>query len=155
MYNNFNFTNGFTFKLHDFPEHFLKRLYFVLTLVLFHAALNFFFYFFIKNNLSVVYSTYSEFETFKNIFFYTTERGVVNIFGLEFCRNQGLFWEPGVLQVFLNMLFFLEAFIMRKNKSILIFSSLAILTTYSTTGLGLLLIQLLVYIRSEFNRKKI
>tara|TARA_Y100000385_G_scaffold241749_1_gene258330 strand:+ start:307 stop:1566 length:1260 start_codon:yes stop_codon:yes gene_type:complete len=128
----------------------VNGLYFVLKLILIHSIFNFFFFFFVKNNLSVVSSSYHEYDTFLNIFFYSSEKGIVSLFGVEFCRNQGFFWEPGVLQGFLNILFFLEAFIIKKNKIILLISALAILTTYSTTGLALLLIQILYYIRKEF-----
>ena len=47
-------------------------------------------------------------------FYYMPEKSVVSIFNFEFCRNQGLFWEPGILQIYLNMLFFLEAFVFKK-----------------------------------------
>jgi hypothetical protein len=78
----------------------------------------------------------------------------MNLFGIEFCRNQGLFWEPGVLQGFLNMFFFLEAFIIKKRKSLLLLTAVVILTTYSTTGLALLLIQSVVYVFNEFKTNK-
>ena len=92
---------------------------------------------------------------FLNLFFYMPERGIVNIFGLDFCRNQGLFWEPGVLQSFLNALFFLEAFVIKKRKYLLILTGFVIMTTYSTTGLALLLLQIIVYIHMEFKKNKI
>ena len=136
----FHFQNNRTFDI------FLKRISLGLRIIALHAFLNFIFFFFVKNNLHIISSTYHESETFMNLFFYTPARGVIDIFGLEFCRNQGLFWEPGVLQVFLNMLFFIEAFIIKKSKSILVFTSFLILTTYSTTGLGLLLLQAIIYL---------
>ena len=45
--------------------------------------------------------------------------GTFSLFGFQCARNQGLFWEPGVLQFFLNILFFLEAFIIKRNRYIL------------------------------------
>ena len=107
-----------------------------------------------KNNLTVTTSTYYECETFLHIFFYTTDRGLINLFGVELCRNQGLFWEPGVLQGFLNMFFFHEAFIIKKRKSLLLLTAVVVLTTYSTTGLALLLIQSAVYVFNEFKTNK-
>lgn len=130
------------------------RIYSVLKIVMIHSILNFLAFFIIKNNLTVITSNYHECETFMNAFFYTTERGIVNIFGLEFCRNQGAFWEPGVLQVFLNIFFFLEAFIIRKRKLLLLITAIAILSTYSTTGLALLLFQGAVYLFSESKKNK-
>ena len=70
---------------------------------------------------------------------------VMNLFGFEFCRNQGLFWEPGVLQIFLNLFFFLEAFIYKRNRWLLIIG-FVILGTYSTTGILILIGQLAIFI---------
>ena len=134
---------------------FLDRFYFVLKLISFHAFVNFILFFFIKNNLSTITSSYHECETFLNLFFYTPDRGIANIFDLEFFRNQGLFWEPGVLQAFLNMLLFLELFVFKRSKFLMIFIAFMILTTYSTTGLALLLIQVIVYLKTEFKQNKI
>lgn len=145
----------FHFKNNRKSSQFLKTLHFVLMLIAFHSALNFIFYFFVSNDLTKITSTFHECETFLNLFFYTTERGIVNLQGFEFCRNQGLFWEPGVLQVFLNILFFLEAFVIKKRKLFLLFISFVILTSYSTTGLAILLIQSLVYLAEERKNNKL
>jgi len=145
----------FHFKNNRNSNQFLKTLYFVLKLIAFHSALNFILYFFVSDNLSTITSTFHECETFLNLFFYTPERGIVNLQGFEFCRNQGLFWEPGVLQVFLNILFFLEAFVIKKSKLFLLFISFVILTSYSTTGLAILLIQALVYLSEERMNNKL
>tara|TARA_B110000467_G_C18333038_1_gene494959 strand:- start:2002 stop:3264 length:1263 start_codon:yes stop_codon:yes gene_type:complete len=133
----------------------IERVYFVLKIITFHSILNFIAFFIIGNRLSIITSMYHECETFLNIFFYTTERGIVTLFGVEICRNQGLFWEPGVLQAFLNVFFFLEAFILKRNRLLLLVVSFAILSTYSTTGLALLLIQGIVYFRSESKNNKV
>ncbi len=143
------------FRNNKKKDIFINRLYFVLKIVLFHAGLNFFAYFFIKNNLSTISSISNDYETFFNIFFYVPKKCLVSVFGLEFCRNQGLFWEPGILQAFLNILFFLEAFIIKKSKALLIIIGFVILTTYSTTGLSILLLQGIVYIYNEFKKNKL
>jgi hypothetical protein len=83
------------------------------------------------------------------------EKSVVSILNFEFCRNQGLFWEPGILQIYLNMLFFLEAFVFKKSKLLLLLASVLIITTYSTTGLILLLFQSFFYFKSSFKNKKV
>ena len=145
----------FHFNNNRSSNQFLKTLYFVLKLIAFHSALNFILYFFVSDNLDTIESTFHECETFLNLFFYTPERGIVNLQGFEFCRNQGLFWEPGVLQVFLNILFFLEAFVIKKSKLLLLFISFVILTSYSTTGLAILLFQALVYLSEERKNNKL
>tara|TARA_B100000767_G_scaffold143196_1_gene135219 strand:- start:587 stop:1849 length:1263 start_codon:yes stop_codon:yes gene_type:complete len=132
----------------------IRSLYIVLRLIVFHSFFSFIAYLFLKDDLIIITSEYHECKTFMNIFFYSIDGAKSSIFGLEFCRNQGLFWEPGILQIFLNMFFFLEAFIIKKRKSLLILTALVILTTYSTTGLLLLLIQFTVYLFNEFKLNK-
>ncbi len=133
----------------------ITKVYFVLKLILYHSVLNFFAYFFFKHDLTTISSVNNDYETFLNIFFYVPKKCIVSIFGLEFCRNQGLFWEPGILQAFLNSLFFLEAFIFRKSKFLLFLIAFTILTTYSTTGLSVLLFQVIVYLYNEFKKNKL
>ena len=135
---------------------FLERFCFVLKIIALHAAVNFILYFFIKNNLTDVISRDKDvYKTFFHIFYYMPEKSVVSILNFEFCRNQGLFWEPGILQIYLNMLFFLAAFVFKKSKLFLVLASVLIVTTYSTTGLILLLFQSFFYFKSSFENKKI
>ena len=80
-------------------------------------------------------------------------RNELSIMGMLFCRNQGLFWEPGVLQIFLNLLFFIEAFVSKQKKSIIVWLTLlAIILTYSTTGIVILAIQLVVFFWKKIRR---
>ena len=134
---------------------FLDRLYFVLKLIAFHSLFNFLFFFLVKNNLTTITAAYHECQTFQYLFFYTTEKSLIEVLGVEFCRNQGLFWEPGILQSFLNILFFLEAFVFKRNKKILLLVIFLILTTYSTTGIALLLLQLFAYSYNQFRTSKL
>ena len=144
----------FHFKNNRTSQQLIRSLYVALGLIVFHSLFNFIAYFFLEDNLTVITSEYHECETFMNIFFYDIDRATASLYELEFCRNQGLFWEPGILQGFLNMFFFLEAFIIKKRKSLLLLTAIVILTTYSTTGLALLLIQFAVYLFSEFKTNK-
>ena len=57
------------FRNNKGKDIFINRLYFILKIVLFHAGLNFFAYFFIKNDLSTISSVNNDYETFLNIFF--------------------------------------------------------------------------------------
>ena len=148
-------TTLFHFKNNRSNEKFVNNLYTVLKIIAVHAFINFLLFFIVKNKLSVISSTYHECETFLNLFFYTTEKGMVELFGLEFCRNQGLFWEPGILQAYLNILFFLEAFVYNRNKKLLLAITFLVLTTYSTTGIAILLIQILIFIKEEFKVNKL
>jgi len=49
----------------------------------------------------------------------------------------------------LNIFFFLEAFIYKRNKLLLLITGFVILTTYSTTGLAILLFQVIIYVMRE------
>ena len=121
---------------------FINSLYFVLKLILFHSVFSFLAYFFIKDNLFLITSEYHETLTFNYLFYYSPKEGTVfNLFGLDVVRNAGIFWEAGILQGYLNILFFLELSIFKRNKKLLGLIILTILTTFSTTGLLLLILQ--------------
>lgn len=70
----------------------------------------------------------------------TTER-----LGIEFTRNQSLFWEPGVLQIFMNTLVFIELFEYKSKFKKTILPAIIVLTTASTTGYVLLFILFVIY----------
>ena len=137
---------------------FLLRLNFILKLICIHSLINFIAYFFIYEQLFEISSAndYSC-RTYNYLFYYASDEvnlSVMNLFGFEFCRNQGLFWEPGVLQVFLNIFFFLEAFIYKRNRWLLI-TGFVILGTYSTTGILILIAQLVYLFIERFNQNKL
>ena len=126
---------------------FINSLYFILKLVLFHAVFSFIAYFFVTDSLFLITSEYHETLTFNYLFHYSLKGGaaVINLFGIDFPRNAGMFWEAGILQGYLNLLFFLEISIFKRNKKLLALIILAILTTYSTTGILLLLLQIVYF----------
>ena len=107
------------FKNNRSNQILLSRLNFILKLIFFHSLLNFIAYFFVSDQLSEINSEYYSCKTYAYLFYYASDEitlSVMNLFGVEFCRNQGLFWEPGVLQIYLNLFFFLQAFILKKNR---------------------------------------
>ena len=126
---------------------FINSLYFVLKLVLFHSVFSFVAYFFLIDSLFLITSEYHETLTFNYLFHYSLKGGaaVIHLFGIDFPRNAGMFWEAGILQGYLNLLFFLEISIFKRNKKILALIVIAILTTYSTTGLLLLILQIIYF----------
>jgi len=139
-------------------DYFIARLYFILRIIVIHASINVLAFSVIKNNLFVISNSFHECQTFLNIFFYSgleKKFALISFMGFDFYRNQGLFWEPGVLQVFLNIFLFLELFIIKKNKLWVLLAVFAILTTYSTTGITILLIQIAYYIKYELKNSKI
>ena len=134
---------------------FIKVLHTCLIFIFSHSILNFFAYFFISGNLQTITNAFHECQTFYYFFYYDVVKSSITIFNTEFCRNQGFFWEPGILQSYLNLLFFLEAFFFKKRKILLILIAFTILTTYSTTGLTILLIQIFALIISEIKKKNL
>lgn len=126
-------------------KRFLDYLYFTLLVVLFHSLLNFFIYPLISGSLSNISNWHYECSSFLNLFFYIPQKYSFDILNFTMVRNQGLFWEPGVLQVFLNILLFLSLFVRRFKLFMVGLVSLAILTTLSTTGLLVMLLQFIIY----------
>ena len=130
---------------------FLLRLNFILKIIFIHSLLNFLAYFFVYDQLFTIESEYYSCKTYNYLFYYASDEislSVMKLFGVEFCRNQGLFWEPGVLQVYLNLFFFFHAFIY-KRKRWLILIGFVVLGTYSTTGIIILIIQLFFFLYSR------
>ena len=122
---------------------FINSLYFILKLVLFHAVFSFIAYFFVKDNLFLISSEYHETLTFNYLFHYSPKEGTItNLLGMDMARNAGMFWEAGILQGYLNLLFFLEISVFKRNRKLLALIILTILTTFSTTGLLLLTLQI-------------
>ena len=60
-------------------------------------------------------------------------------------RNQGMFWEPGAFQTFINLAIMFELSSKNIRKSRLIVFLITILTTFSTTGYACTLYLVLVY----------
>jgi hypothetical protein len=69
-------------------------------------------------------------------------------------RNSGLFWEPGVLQLFMNILLFLSLFV-HKNKPVAFFSAVIIISTLSTTGFAIMLIQAVYFFYLRLNKRSV
>jgi len=146
------------FKNNRSNQIFLSRLNFVLKLIFFHSLLNFIAYFFVNDQLTEI-SAANDYmcRTYNYLFYYASDEitlSVMSLFGIEFCRNQGLFWEPGILQIYLNIFFFLQAFIFKQNRW-LILIGFAILGTYSTTGILILIGQLVYLFLQRFNENKL
>jgi hypothetical protein len=145
------------FKNNRGNQIFLLRLNFILKIIFLHALVNFIAYFFVNDQLFEINSEYYSCKTYNYLFYYASDEinlSVMNLFGVEFCRNQGLFWEPGVLQIYLNLFFFLQAFILKQNRWLLLIG-FVILGTYSTTGILILIGQLVYLFIQRFNENKL
>ena len=137
-------------------SYFLLRIKFIFRVILFYSILNFLFYIIVKNSLTqIIYNSDKVIYTFNQIFFYNTEKSVFNFLGIEFVRNQGWFWEPGINQIYLNILLYLEGFVFKRNKWIILLIVLAVFTTYSTTGIVIMMIILFFIFRLSIKRSPI
>ena len=131
---------------------FIDHLYFVLKLILIHSLITFFIYPFVKSFLFEISNSRYDCFTFLNLFFYLENTHSLSFIGIDFVRNQGIFWEPGVLQIFLNLLLFIISFVKKKKGLIFWITIIAILTTFSTTGLVVMFVQLLLSFGSEVRK---
>lgn len=129
---------------HSQKTSYLKHLYFVLKIILFHSILNFLAYPIVKPLLIEISNDRYDCLTFFNVFFYLGDTHLFSVFGFDMSRNQGIFWEPGVLQIVLNLLLFIESFIFKRRGFIFSATILGIISTFSTTGLFVMLIQLFI-----------
>jgi hypothetical protein len=137
-------------------SYFLNRIRFILKVVLFYSIFNFLFYIIVKNSLTqIIYNSDKTMYTFSQIFFYNPEKSSFHLFGIELVRNQGWFWEPGINQIYLNIFLYLEGFVFKKNRWIILLIVLTIFTTYSTTGMIIMLIILFFIFKSSIKRNPI
>ncbi len=93
--------------------------------------------------------------TYNNVFFLHFYAWSENIGAVPIPRNCGIFWEPGVLAVYMNLLLLMYLFQICNIKRALL-SSFAILTTFSTTGILLSAILWFYFIKKSLiiTRKK-
>lgn len=139
------------------PESLTKSIYIVLYFIMLHALLSLLAWYVIGNFLTYVpiVKTY----TFGYIFYYVyTDSDVLNairtveFFGFPFFRGSGIFWEPGILQIYMNILLFLSLYIY-PNRRISVLSSVVIFTTWSSTGMVILVMQIFFYMLSKLSTK--
>ncbi len=124
-------------------------IYKVLQVIAWHALLNFFIQFVIAPFLMEIdLKEILKVKTFSFVFFYES---LFDFGGGTIFRNQGLFWEPGVLAIYLNLLFYMSSF-RKKNVFVAVLSAFLIFTTFSTTGLILLIIQSSVLFRGVIRK---
>lgn len=73
------------------------------------------------------------------------------LFGIRFVRNQGIYWEPGILQIVANIAVYY--IIIEQGKSIkkALFPIFIILTTGSTSGFLILMMLFVAKFRSSFS----
>jgi hypothetical protein len=131
-----------------YKREILTDFIWVMNLLLLHSILNFLLGFVLVQYLVPVNTEQINCLTYKYVFFYFSE---ANSIGFSFLRNQGVFWEPGVLSVFLNILLFVYLFI-KPNLGLAFLAFLMIFSTFSTTGLILSIVLFVIKFRKSIIR---
>jgi hypothetical protein len=122
----------------------IKCFKWVLTAIFVHSIINFvFLQFVIPHELLRPYGKAdTPTQTFLYVFYFWQTIRVMNF---PFIRSQGIFWEPGVLQVFLNLLLYIELNMFTNNRLKIVLIVIAILLTFSTAGYSIAAYLLIVY----------
>lgn len=126
-------------------DYLLKDFENVLKFIFIHASIGYLIFILFPSLFNSINISESPYRTFMNIFYVAeTSSGLA--------RNTGLMWEPGVLQLILNLLLFLW---IRKKKhtTYLVILIIAIFTTFSTTGFILLALNFIFYIHVNQKHK--
>jgi len=135
-------------------QEFLEKFKKILLFIEVHAGLSFILFFFFKGSLtSMTLSNGVEYLTFHYMFFYY-RIAELSFMGLDFFRNSGLFWEAGILQLFLNLSLFLQFFYYESSKKHKVISIFLLLTTFSTTGFIIFIFILFFKFKKTFSFKK-
>ena len=107
--------------------NFIDELKSVLYWITIHGLINFVVVIFFFQYLTKIPDT----NTYSFFVFFGSE----NLGGL-FSRSQGIFWEPGVFQVYLNIFLFISLFLSKKlNIFLVTIILISVLLTLSTTGI--------------------
>lgn len=127
-------------------------LYKVLKVVMWLALANFIIVMAFKDVMPVLTApTGYQVHTFGYIFNY---HATATRFGIDFIRNEGLFWEPGVLVIFMNIFVYMILFEYNQKLSKAILPIIVIITTASTSGYLVLSFILLVYLLGRLKSGK-
>lgn len=122
---------------YQYNQDLIKTMYSVLIFVLYFSIVSFFAQFLVKPYL--IYDESLRALSFYKIFIYHEKP-----YFMDLLRVQGFFWEPGILQFYLNLLMFISLSYY-KNVKIAVLAAFAIFTTYSSIGIVLLLLQALYF----------
>jgi len=122
----------------DNKSKFIGSLRSGLVIIMTHAFFSFAAWFFVGNTLQEYPAEHVNLRTFYYLLYYPGYAWdgsiyYVNLFGVQFPRIQGVFWEPGILQFYMNVLLFISLFVVR-NRALSFLAVIAVLITWSTTG---------------------
>jgi O-antigen ligase len=90
-------------------------------------------------------------DHFQNFLFFGLNKQVGTF---EILRNNGLWWEPGAFQAFINISFIFGLILGKINFKIFMLFFIAIISTFSTTGIIVFAILSIVYYRQLLKKQK-
>ncbi len=130
-------------------KHYLIKALWIVTYL---AILNFILTILIPSSFSKIVSEKSGYTvaTFGFLFNYLS---TISIEGFEVVRNQSIFWEPGVLQIPMNILVYYILLEQKKKITSAFLPIIVILTTFSTTGFIILIYTLVRAYWNSFSLK--
>ena len=139
---------AFKYDLSDIKIHIYKALKIIAIFALINAVL-----------INIAYPLYT--PTTSPSGYYTRTIGYIfntsapfELLGLQMTRNPGMFWEPGVLQIHINILIYCMLFEYNiTNKQKYIIPLIVLLSTGSTTGFMILSMQLLFKFKNTLSLK--
>lgn len=125
----------------------IEELFHVLKWLTLHGIANFI----VVNFLFRFFAPVPGTNTFSLLLFFGSDSAFYS-----FHRNQSIFWEPGVFQIYLNIFLFINLFY-RENKFPVLVIIAVILSTVSTTGVVISFLQILYYyiVHLKMSYKKI
>lgn len=75
------------------------------------------------------------------------KKSVEKIAGLSIWRNQGFFWEPGIMMIYSNLFLSISLFTKKYwSKKNILLGLVAVFSTLSTTGFAIMALQLCIYL---------
>ena len=136
-------------------DSFLVNFYKILEIYKYQALLSFIAVFLFKNyyQLTVVDEETSYYTFFYLSYYLPEDIATASFGGLSFLRNQGLFWEPGILQLYMNILLFLQFFYFNSSLKKILITIFVIISTFSTVGLLLMSMLVLMKYKSLLRKK--
>jgi hypothetical protein len=128
-------------------KNIIASLYIVLKFILYQALISMPFIYFLPQYFTKIYLWNSDYQTFYYLFYFQ------DYYLTTLPRIAGLFFEPGVLQIYMNLLFFFSVHYFNDIKWSFL-ALIVILATQSTIGIGILLIQIIFLLFAFLKKRK-
>lgn len=120
-------------NIEEIKKYFIKACKIIVWL----AFLNFILYTLFSSLFIEAVNPESNYRVYTFFYIFNTLGVPYQIAGINFYRNQGAFWEPGILQIIANIIIYYYLFEENKSLKQLYIPIFVLLTTASTTGMFL------------------